>query len=99
MKLAGLGTRRQAIALGGLALLLVLFLARRGANAPAAGPGAASPARAGSADADEAGAAPARGKRPMVREVSPDEVPPLKPEDLVPPRPASATTVPACARP
>lgn len=96
MKLQGLGTRAQAITLAFLALALALFVARRatggaGDGQPrprgAAGPGAVAPALE-----DGAGpvAASAPGKRSRAREVSPDEVPALRPDDLAARKPSGA---------
>lgn len=92
MKLSGVGTRRQALTLAALAVLLGLFVVRWatvGAGASAASPGAGSSVRPAAADPDEAGAA-ARPRGAKAREVSPDEVPALSSKDLSPRKPEPA---------
>ena len=86
-----LGSRRQAILLGSLAVVLLLAVVRwrPGGDAPAppgvaAKPPAGAPVRAG-ADASDDGAAPFRSRRPAVKEVNPDDVPPLQVSDFAPP--------------
>ncbi len=82
-----LGSRRQAILLSSLAVVLVLAVVRwrpgTGAvSAPAAGP---ARARAGGPEGTpgvEDAPAPSRGRRPAVKEVSPDEVPLLSVKDF-----------------
>ncbi len=93
MKLQGLGTRRQAIALGVVGLFLALFAARQ-ATSDRSGP-ATSPSRAASRAADpEAAGGPAaaaeqsRGKRGGKRETKVEDVPDIRPEDLTSPRSA-----------
>lgn len=80
------GSRKQAVLLGVLGIVLVLAVVKwrpgGGASPPAAGPPGAPGSRPGAQAAlEETGSA--RGARPRVREVSPDEVPILSPEDFV----------------
>lgn len=78
-----IGSKRQAILFGALAVLLLLFVVRwRPGGSPAAtpAPAASRPARV-SADED---AAPARGRRSSAKEVTADEVPLLSPKDFAP---------------
>ncbi|MGE5412954.1 MAG: hypothetical protein ACM3NW_02175 [Syntrophomonadaceae bacterium] len=87
-----LGSRRQAILLGALAVVLVLAGVRwrpggdapapAGPSRPSARPGAA--ARSGDLPGEEA-ATPARGRRAPVKEVNPDDVPALQVSDFAPP--------------
>ena len=91
---AKLGSRRQAILLGSLAVVLLLAVVRwrpggdtlAPAAASAARPSAARGAARPGADAptDEA-AATFRSRRPSVKEVNPDDVPPLQVSDFAPP--------------
>jgi hypothetical protein len=87
-----LGSRRQAILLGALAVVLLLAVVRwrPGGDAPApsgvaAKPAGRAPARAGADASGDDGAAPLRGRRPAVKEVNPDDVPPLQVSDFAPP--------------
>ncbi len=91
---AKLGSRRQAILLGALAvvLLLAVVLWRPGGDAPAskvAAPGpparAASAARAGGDAAGDEGTPAFRSRKAAVKEVNPDDVPPLRVSDFAPP--------------
>ena len=89
----GVGSRRQAMLLGVLAVVLLLALVQwrpgGGAPSPKASSPSSSPAssapRPGHTDSlsatSEESAAP-RGRRPAVKEVSPDEVPMLTAEDF-----------------
>ena len=83
------GTKRQAILLGVLALVLLLAVVRwRPGGAPPPVP-VASSARAGSVSAGEdepAGRAAPRGSRASTKEVTADEVPILNRKDFDPPR-------------
>jgi len=89
-----LGSRRQAILLGALAVVLLLAVVRwrPGGAAPAASPTAARPAAKGAGAAkiggdaagDEGGAA-FRSRRAAVKEVNPDDVPALQVSDFAPP--------------
>ncbi len=103
MTLRGVGTRAQAITLVALAVALALFLARRTVGGAGSGGAGASVRRAGAADsgavpapanAEESGARPAAAwtgaGRPRVKEVSPDEVPIIRVEDLAERKPAGA---------
>jgi hypothetical protein len=100
MKLQGVGTRAQAMTLVALAVALALFLVRRTVGGAGSGAGAsARPAGAAvsgamPADAEESGAKPAaawgRTGRPRAKEVSPDEVPIIRVEDLAEHKPAGA---------
>ena len=90
MKLSGVGTRRQALTLAALAVVLGLFVVRwatvgAGASGSSAGSsvGPGSSARPVPADPDEAAAAP-RSRGAKAREVSPDEVPAISSKDLAP---------------
>ncbi|MFN2386788.1 MAG: hypothetical protein ABR576_10980 [Thermoanaerobaculia bacterium] len=76
-----LGTRRQGILLAALAVVLVFAVVRwRGRDRPAAPPPGPTTATL-SAEADE----PRRpGGQPRARDVSPDEVPLISPDDLDP---------------
>lgn len=81
-----LGTRRQAILLGVLGLVLVLAVVRwksGGSGSPASGRSAAS---LPSPEADE----PRRGR--TGREPSPEDVSPISPSDLEPQKPAGSST-------
>jgi hypothetical protein len=102
MKLQGVGTRAQAMTLVALGVALALFLARRtvggagsgGTGAPAR-PAGAAVSGAAPGDAEEPGAKPAAAAwggagRPRVKEVSPDEVPIIRVEDLAERKPAGA---------
>ncbi|HTR05038.1 MAG TPA: hypothetical protein VMN82_17775 [Thermoanaerobaculia bacterium] len=90
-----LGSRRQAILLGSLAVVLLLALVRwrPGSDAPppaspsrGAGPAAAAPRAGGEGGEDGGGApAPARGRRAPVKEINPDDVPVLDVADFAPP--------------
>ncbi|MGH9399908.1 MAG: hypothetical protein ACRD00_06040 [Thermoanaerobaculia bacterium] len=85
MKLEGVGTRAQAITLVVLALALALFLARRstgGGGEPRLPAAAASGAEAAFAEETGAGPAGRGGKRARVKEVSPEEVPAIRPQDV-----------------
>lgn len=81
-----IGSKRQAILLGALAVLLLLFVVRwRPGGSPAAPsavapPAAARPARVSPGE----DAAPARGRRSSVKEITADEVPLLSPKDFAP---------------
>lgn len=91
MKLSGVGTRRQALTLAGLAVVLGLFVVRwatvgAGGSSAGGGAGPGLSARPAAADPDETGAAP-RGRSAKAREISPDEVPALSPKDLSPQKP------------
>ena len=95
MKLQGFGTRRQAITLGVVLLGLALIAARfaTGGSSVAASTAASPQARGGQGQADpEAAGATARGtgKKSARKEVTADDVPPLKSQDLDPPRPAAS---------
>jgi hypothetical protein len=86
-----LGSRRQAILLGSLGVVLLLALVRwrPGADAPAPKPGVAPGGTAAArppsdAAADESGA-PARGRRAAVKELNPDDVPLIQKNDFDPP--------------
>jgi hypothetical protein len=89
-----LGSRRQAILLGALAVVLLLAVVRwrPGGDAPAASAAAARPAAKGAGAAkiggdaagDEGGAA-FRSRRSAVKEVNPDDVPVLQVSDFAPP--------------
>ncbi len=92
-----LGSRRQAILLGALALLLVLAVVRwrpGGAPAPSASASNAPPAARGRAataeDEPRAPGAPQGGRRASSKELSPDEVPVIRKEDFNTPRGAAA---------
>jgi hypothetical protein len=89
-----LGSRRQAILLGALAVVLLLAVVRwrPGGDAPAVSPTAARPApkaagaaKAGGDAAGDEGGAAFRSRRPAVKEVNPDDVPPLQVSDFAPP--------------
>jgi len=97
LKLPAGGTKRQALLLGALGVVLLLALVRwrPGSDTPAQAPGRAPVAAAGrpsanAADADGGGDGRAtftRGnRRPASKEVSPDEVPELSVKDLGPVR-------------
>jgi hypothetical protein len=88
-----LGSRRQAILLGALAVVLLLAVVRwrPGGDTPAptatarsAAKGAGAARLGGDAAGDE-GAATFRSRRPSVKEVNPDDVPPLQVSDFAPP--------------
>jgi len=89
-----LGSRRQAILLASLAVVLLLAVVRwrPGSDAPApASPSrgaaaASAPARTGSQGGEDGGGAPApaRGRRAPVKEVNPDDVPVLDVADFAP---------------
>jgi hypothetical protein len=95
VKLA-LGSKRQAMLLGSLALVLVLAVVRwkPGSAAPsppmssaASNPATAPGGRAASAeDEPSAPAAPRGGRRASTKELSPDEIPVIHKEDFNPPR-------------
>ena len=95
MKLTSGGTKRQAILLGALGVVLLLALVRwrpgGGGDAPAVAsarpPASAGRPSASATDADGGGDARSfvRGaRRPAAKEISPDEVPPLSVKDLGP---------------
>jgi hypothetical protein len=88
---AKLGSRRQAILLGSLAVVLLLAVVRwrPGGDAPAPAQVAARPAAAGPSAPKAGGevgeeASPARGRRPATKEVNPEDVPVLDPKDFAP---------------
>jgi hypothetical protein len=83
-----IGTRRQAVLLGVLAVVLGFAVVRwRGRDKPAAPAVASARPDAG----DLSGEEPARrGGRARAREVSPDEVPLISPDDLDPQSPGSS---------
>ena len=86
---ASLGSKRQAMLLGALAVVLLLAVVRwrSGGGGRAGSPDGSATghsSRVGDADGADA-ASPARGRRPATREVSPDEVPILSVKDLGPP--------------
>ncbi len=84
-----LGSRRQAILLGGLAVVLCLALVRwrsgPGASAPSPAPAPLRPNPTAAAGGSEADAAPAfgRGRRVSAKEVNPDDVPVISISDFV----------------
>jgi hypothetical protein len=90
-----LGSRRQAILLGSLAVVLLLAVVRwrPGGDAPPAAPASAarssargaSTARVAGEPGSDDGAATFRSRRPAVKEVNPDDVPPLQVSDFAPP--------------
>lgn len=91
MKLQGLGTRRQAVTLGIVLLGLGLIAARFATGGAGAGRAATAAPRAGEIDPEASGGAPAKaGRRAAKKEVSANEVPPLRPEDLEPHKPAAS---------
>jgi hypothetical protein len=78
---ASIGSRKQAILLGVLAIVLVLAVVRwRPGGKAAPSPSAPAARRAGEATQDDPVAA--RTARSKARDVSPDEVPILSPEDF-----------------
>jgi hypothetical protein len=90
-----LGSKRQAILLGSLALVLVLAVVRwrpGGGSAPApspssaAGTSPAAPAPRGGAGVEDEPSAPRAGRRAASREMTADEVPVIHKEDFNPPR-------------
>src|SRR5215470_5037215 len=91
---AQLGSRRQAILLGALAVVLLLAVVRwRPGGGAAAPPPSSSTTRASSASSrpsggdvsgEEAPSAP-RPRRSSVKEVNPDDVPVISVKDLAPP--------------
>ncbi len=89
-----LGSKRQAVLLGVLALVLVLAVVRwRPGGAPAASPsasGAAPAPRVASAEDEPPASAPRGGRRASAREMSPEEVPVIRKEDFNPPRGAAS---------
>jgi hypothetical protein len=91
--IASIGSRRQAILLGVLAVLLVFAVVRwrPGAKAPAPAEPAGR-ARLAEPDRSVAGAPPARGKGATHKEISPDEVPVLSVADFKPRSPAEPGT-------
>ena len=90
---AKLGSRRQAILLGTLAVVLLLALVRwrPGGDAPSGSASPAASARAqarpgGDATGDDGGGSPSfRSRRAPVKEVNPDDVPALQVSDFAPP--------------
>jgi hypothetical protein len=89
-----LGSRRQAILLAVLAVVLVLAVVRWGPGggppAPPISTAAARPKPAGDATADETPGFASRGRRPAaVKEVNPDDVPALDPKDFETGKPRS----------
>lgn len=96
---AKLGSRRQAILLGALAVVLLLAVVRwrPGGDAPATPVSPKSAARpAGSARsggdlAGDEGGAPARGRRAPVKQLNPDDVPALQVSDFAPPSSGAGT--------
>ena len=89
-----LGSRRQAILLGALAVVLLLAVVRwrPGGDTPAAKATAPRPpvkaagaARPGGDAAGDEGGAAFRSRRSAVKEVNPDDVPPLQVSDFAPP--------------
>ncbi len=96
---AKLGSRRQALLLAGLAVVLLLAVVRwgpgGGAPAPVRTASAGSPNKAAGDFAGE-DAAPARGGRRAAakeKEINPDDVPVLEPKDFAP-APAKASADP-----
>jgi hypothetical protein len=89
MKAATIGTRRQAILFGILALLLVFFVVRwRGKERPAAAP---APAAASPSEGTDSSAP--RSRNPRARTPAPEEIPLLSERDLDPrPRIGGADT-------
>ena len=93
-----LGSRRQAILLGALAVVLLLAVVRwrPGGKAPApSGPSRVSARPSGAAPSGgglpgDEGGAPSRGRRAPVKEVNPDDVPALQVSDFAPPSGAAA---------
>ena len=80
-----IGSRKQAVLLGLLAVVLVLAVVRWRPGGGAASPPGPAAAR-GARPSDQAALAdsgPPRGGRSRVKEVSPDEVPMISPEDFV----------------
>ena len=94
MKLQGIGTRAQLVTLVALAVALALFLIRRSSGSARLTAVGAASSRAASADIAEPGAKPAAvwgaAQRARVREVSPEDVPILRIEDLAERKPAAA---------
>ncbi len=95
-RLAALGSKKQAVLLAVLAVLLVLAVVRwRPGGAPASSPSAPSDAtiaaRQGksASAADDSPASPVRGSR--AREVRPDDVPIIDPNDFKVPAPHDGT--------
>jgi hypothetical protein len=87
--LSSIGSRRQAILLGVLAVVLVFAIVRwRPGSRTAAVPGPSGVARP-AAQRSAAGASPARGGRGSAREISPDEVPVLSVADFEPHAPTT----------
>jgi len=91
---AKLGSRRQAILLGALAVVLLLAVVRwrPGGDTPASRPAPAGPparaagaARAGGDAAGDDGSPAFRSRRAVVKELNPDDVPPLQVSDFAPP--------------
>ncbi len=85
---AKLGSRRQAILLASLGIVLLLAVVRWRPGGEATARVAARPDSAGPS-AQKAGAvgeetSPARGRRPATREVNPEDVPLLDPNDFAP---------------
>ena len=88
---AKLGSRRQAILLGSLGVVLLLALVRwrPGGGAPAPAPTSGSAARSGGPRSagdlgEDSGGVPARGRRAPAREVSYDDVAPIQKSDFEP---------------
>jgi hypothetical protein len=79
---ASVGSRKQAVLLGILAIVLILAVVRWRPGGSAASP-AATRGPATARDASLEDSASARGTRGKTRELSPDEVPILSPEDFV----------------
>lgn len=80
MKAPAIGTRRQALLFGVLAVLLLFFVVKWSGRDPAAPPPAA--AKAGAIEGDEP--RPAIGRRPRARAAEPQEVPLITARDLEP---------------
>ncbi|MDQ5858596.1 MAG: hypothetical protein M3542_10030, partial [Acidobacteriota bacterium] len=80
MKAPTLGTRRQALLFGVLALLLLFFVVKWSGRDPAASPPAST--APGAIEGDEP--RPAIGRRPRPRAGEPDDVPLITARDLEP---------------
>jgi len=90
MKLSALGTRRQALTLAALAVVLGLFVVRWatvGTSVPASAASGGPASRGSEAAEPEDGAAAPRPRSAKTREVSPDQVPILSSADLSPQKP------------
>ncbi len=89
-----LGSRRQAILLAALAVVLVLAVVRWGPGTGSAAvpvsTAAARPKPGGDSSGDEAPSFAGRGKRAAVKEVNPDDVPALDPKDFEAHKPRGA---------